>query len=111
MESRSSLSGPRWTRTTYLRAVSTRRNPTGLGSWDLVSQLEHALPQGRLGLHRRIHLLSFAGPALHGEIQLRRLEGRDLEIRLGPTAPEGGQAMLEGLQRAHKNRHLAAQDG
>src|SRR5258708_4517436 len=111
MESRSSLSGPRWTRTTYLRVVSTRRNPTGLGSWDLVSKLQHALPQGRLGLHRRIHLLSFAVPALHGEIQLRGLEARDLEIRFEPTAPEGEQAMLEALQRARENRHLVHQDG
>src|ERR1051325_1207408 len=50
-------------------------------------------------------------PALHGKVELRRLQSRDLEVGANALAVEGVQPLLEALPGAGEDGNLLRQDG
>jgi len=76
-----------------------------------VPQLDHAAPQFVLGFQRRIDLLALPVPSLHGEVQLRRLQACDLEVRAQPASLECAQTLLEPAPGTREDRHVVGQDG
>src|SRR5437870_6388312 len=73
-------------------------------------QLDHALAQLLLRLERSVDLLALAMPALHRQIELRRLQARDSEVARQARPVERLQSLAQAPPWARKHRDLIGED-
>src|SRR5579859_2063122 len=73
-------------------------------------QDEDLAPQLVLGLERLVELLALAMPALHRQVELRRLQPREPDIRADAATVERAQALAKTPPRAPQDVDLLGHD-